>query len=141
MAEPTTGGSAVIGVAALTTATAFMPLGVSLTTLMLGGGAYFFGAAARTGFIMSKALEGSTAPVNAARSFAALLCTIPMAAVASCVVFLAAKVVGLQADAALGGLLLVTGFRGPEGIQWLINTFTNVFTKVIPGNKSEEPKP
>lgn len=134
MAEPT-GTSAVVGVATLTTAMSMMPLGVSLTTLVIGGACYFGGSAARTGFKLSKALEGSTEPVNAARAFAALLCNIPIAAVASCVTFLAAHVIGLQADAALGGLLLVTGFRGPEGIQWLMDTFTNIFTRVVPGWK------
>lgn len=140
MAEPT-GTSAILGVATLTSAMSMMPFGVSLTTLVIGGVCYFAGSAARTGFKLSKALEGSSDPVNATRAFAALLCNIPVAAVASSVVFFAAHVIGLQADAALGGLLLVTGFRGPEGIQWIADTFTNVFTKVIPGAKPEEPKP
>lgn len=138
MADPASGSGAVVGAATLTTAMAFMPLGVSLTTLVIGGMCYWGGAAARTGFTLQKALEGSTAPVNAQRAIAALLCSIPIAAVASCVVFLAAHVMGLQADAALGGLLLVTGFRGPEGIQWLMDTFTSVFTKFAPGAKSDK---
>jgi len=138
MAEPT-GTSAVVGVATLTTAMSMMPLGVSLTTLFIGGGCYFFGAAARTGFRLSKALEANADPVNFIRPIVALLCNIPVAAFASSIVFLAAHVIGLQADAALGGLLFVSGFRGPEGIQWLSDTLTNVFTKIIPGSKPMGP--
>lgn len=138
MADPASGTGAVIGAATLTTAMAFMPLGVSLTTLVIGGICYWGGAAARTGVTLQKALEGSTAPVNAQRAIAALLCSIPIAAVASCIVFLAAHVMGLQADAALGGLLLVTGFRGPEGISTIINAFSSVFTKILPAPKQDE---
>lgn len=138
MADPASGGGAVIGAATLTTAMAFMPLGVSLTTLVVGGACYFAGASARTGVVLQKALEGSTSPVNAQRAIAALLCSIPIAAVASCIVFLAAHVMGLQADAALGGLLLVSGFRGPEGIQAIINAFSSVFTRILPAPKPDD---
>ena len=139
MTDPATGSSAIVGVATLTTVMAFMPLGVSLTTLVIGGACYWGGAAARTGFTLQKALEGSTGPVNVQRSIAALLCSIPIAAVASCIVFFAAHVIGLQADAAMGGLLLVMGFRGPEGIQFLMDSLANVFLKFLP--KADDKKP
>lgn len=131
MADPATGGAApatIAGVAALMT---FMPFGVSLEILVLGGCCYFAGSCARTGLALTKRLDG-TDPVNLGRSIASLLCTIPLAAVASCIVFLAAHVMGLQADAALGGLLLIMGIRGPEGFQWLVDQLSNVFTRFIP---------
>lgn len=134
MADPATGTSTttVIGVAALMT---FMPFGVPLEILVLGGMCYFGGACARTGLALYKKLDGTTDPVNLGRAIAALLCTVPIAAVASCIVFLGAHVMGLQADAALGGLLLIMGVRGPEGFQWIVDTFSNLFTKVAPGSK------
>lgn len=119
-------------VAGLTAATSFMPFGVRLDTLVLGGVCYFGGAAARTGLKLYKTLDATDDPVNLGRAFAALLCTIPLAAAASCIVFLAAHVSGLQADAALGGLLLITGIRGPDGFQWIFDQLSNVFTRVLP---------
>lgn len=135
MADPATGTgtTGAVGIAALMT---FMPFGVSLEILMLGGLCYFGGACARTGLALYKKLDGTTDPVGLGRAIAALLCTIPIAAVASCIVFLGAHVMGLQADAALGGLLLIMGVRGPEGFQWLMDRFSNIFEKVAPGPRS-----
>lgn len=135
MTGPATG--TVMGAASAATIMSFMPFGVSFETLVLGGICYFSGACARTGLILYKKLDGTNDTVNVIRPIAALLCTVPIAAVASCIVFLGAHVMGLNADAALGGVLLITGLRGPEGFQWLIDTFTNIFTKVIPSGKSE----
>lgn len=116
---------------------AFVPFGVSLETLVLGGLCFFGGCCARTGMSLYKKLEGDDPVTSQAflRSIAALLCTIPLAAVASCVVFLAAHVAKVEADATFGGLLLIMGVRGPEGFQWLMDTFTNIFMRIIPGSK------
>ena len=114
-----------------------MPFGVSFETLVLGGMCFFGGCCCRTGIILYKKLDGNE-PVNIQffiRQIAALLCCVPLAAVSSCIVFLAAHVTNIQADAAFGGLLLVMGVRGIEGFQWLMDTFTNIFTKVAPGQK------
>lgn len=119
--------------ATLTAATALAPFGVKLDILVLGGTCYFGGAAARAGMKLYRTLDATNDQVNVGRAIAALLCTIPIAAVASCIVFLAAHVMGLQADAALGGLLLIMGIRGPEGFQWLVDQLSNVFIRVIPG--------
>lgn len=116
----------------------FMPFGVSLETLVLGGFCFFAGSCARTGLALYKKLDGND-PVSLhifLRAMAMLLCTTPLAAVASCVVFLAAHVIGVQADAAFGGLLLIMGVRGPEGFEWILSTVTNIFTKLAPGNKA-----
>lgn len=135
MTEPTiSGATAGAGIAAVM---AFVPFGVPFSTLVLGGACFLGGSCARTGLVLYKKLDG-TDPVTLQyffRCIAALLCTIPLAAVASCVVFLAAHVCKIEADAAFGGLLLIMGVRGPEGFQWLMDTLTNVFTKFAPGAK------
>lgn len=137
MADPTisAGGSFAVATA---TALAFVPFGVSITTLMLGGGCFWLGCAARTGAKIYKKLDGieDVTLKDVVRAFATLLCCIPMAAVASCIVFLAAYQIGVKADAACGGALLVGGLRGLEGYQWLVDTSANIFTKLVPGNKT-----
>lgn len=135
MAGPATGS--VTGAAGMAAVISFMPFGVSLTTFMLGGACFFGGACARTGLALYKKLDG-TDPVSIqafVRAIAALLCTIPLAAAASCIVFLGAHVLNIEADAAFGGLLLIMGLRGPEGFQWIMDTFSNIFMKVVPGSK------
>lgn len=135
MTGPTTGTvTGAVGIAALM---ASMPFGVSFSTLVLGGACFFGGACARTGLNLYRKLDGTDIVTLQTffRSIAALLCTVPLAAVASCIVFLAAHVANIEADAAFGGLLLIMGLRGPEGFQWLMDTFTNIFMKVVPGNK------
>jgi hypothetical protein len=127
----------VLGGTIITAVMASMPFGVSFTTLVLGGVCFFGGSCARTGLSLYRKLDG-TDPVTLQyffRSVAMLLCTVPLAAVASCVVFLAAHVAKIEADAAFGGLLLIMGVRGPEGFTWLMDMLTNVFTKFVPGNK------
>lgn len=135
MSGPASG--TVTGTATIAAVMSFMPFGVSFETLVLGGICFFAGSCARTGLALYIKLNGTdpVSPQYLARSFAALLCTMPLAAAASCIVFLAAHVLGIEADAAFGGLLLVIGLRGPEGFQWLMDTFANVFTKFAPGQK------
>lgn len=135
MAGPATGSTT--SVAGIAAAMSFMPFGVSLSTLVLGGACFFGGACARTGLNLYRKLDGDGVVTLQSffRSIAALLCTIPLAAAASCIVFLGAHVLKMEADAAFGGLLLIMGLRGPEGFQWLMDTFANIFTKVLPGNK------
>lgn len=133
MTGPATGS--VLGAAGATAVMASMPFGVSLETLVLGGACFFAGSCARTGLALYIKLNG-TDPLSQqyfVRSIAALLCTIPLAAAASCIVFLAAHVLTIQADAALGGLLLITGLRGQEGFTWLMSALSSVFTKFVPG--------
>lgn len=136
MADPTIvpSSGAVAGVAAILT---FTPFGVSLETLMLGGGCFFGGCMARTGLSLYKKLDGPSdvSMKDFYRAIAMLLCCVPLAAVASCVVFLAAHVAKIDADAALGGLLLIMGVRGPEGFSWIMDTVSNIFTKYAPGSK------
>lgn len=135
MTGPATGTvTTVAGVAAMLS---FAPFGVSFETLMLGGACFFGGCCCRTGIVLYKKLDGTDIITIEffVRQIAALLCCIPLAAVASCIVFLAARVCNIEADAAFGGLLLIMGVRGIEGFLWLTNTFADIFTKVIPGQK------
>lgn len=138
MAGPATGtATALGGMAAMMT---FMPFGVSMETLFIGGGCFFAGSCARTGLVLIKKLDSSD-PVTLQyfiRSFAVLLLTIPLAAAASCIVFLAASVLNIEADKALGGVLLIAGLRGPEGFQWLMDTVSTVFMKYVPGAKPSQ---
>lgn len=135
MTPPAT--NTVSGIAGIAAAISFMPFGVSFLTLMLGGMCFFGGCCCRTGIVLYKKLDG-TDPVTLqffARQIAALLCCIPLAAVASCIVFLAAHVCNIEADAAFGGLLLIMGVRGVEGFNWLCDSLANVFMKFTPGQK------
>lgn len=136
MADPTIVNTSTT-VAAVTAVITFMPFGVPLQILVLGGVCFFGGCCARTGLSLYKKLEGpgDVTLKDFYRSIAMLLCCIPLAAVASCVVFLAAHVAKVDADAALGGLLLIMGVRGPEGFQWIMDTLSNIFTKAVPGSK------
>ncbi len=140
MTAPAPAGS-LITTAAITTFMALMPFGVSLLTLVLGGVCFFGGSCARTGLAIYRKLDSSD-PVSLQafiRAIAMLFCMIPVAAVASCIVFFGAHVLKIEADAAFGGLLLIMGIRGPEGLQWAQDLFTNIFTKVLPGGKGGAP--
>lgn len=117
---------------------ASMPFGVSLLTLMLGGACFLLGIAARAGAQMFKKLDGTQDVTikDFIRPIAAILCMIPVAAAASCIVFLLAHVSGVKADAGCGGLLLILGLRGLEGFQWLTGIAANIFMKYVPEGKS-----
>ncbi len=136
MADPTTTTTST-PIAAIAAAITFMPFGISLQTLVLGGACFFAGCCARTGLTLYRKLDGpgDVSLKDFYRSVAMLLCCIPLAAVASGVVFIGAHVAGIEADAAFGGLLLIMGVRGPEGFQWLMDTFTNIFTRSAPASK------
>ena len=139
MSGPATG--AVTTAATVAAAMSFAPFGVSLETLVLGGACFFGGSCARTGLFLYKKLDGTDAMNSALflRAIAALLCTTPLAAVASCVVFFAAHVANIEADAALGGALLIMGVRGPEAFQACMDAGANVFGKFLPGSKGGAP--
>lgn len=128
------GSAPIAGLAAVLT---FMPFGVSLLTLALGGGCFFIGCCARIGSSMYRKLDGpgDVTVKDFYRASAMVLCCVPLSAVASSVVFLGAHVAKIEADAAFGGLLLVMGVRGPEGFQWLMDNLSNLFTRVLPGAK------
>lgn len=136
MSDPAASGTTpVLGLAAALT---LMPFGVSLLTLMLGGLCFFGGCCARIGLSLYKKLEGpgDVSMKDFYRAFAMILCCVPMAAVASSIVFFAAHLLKIEADVAMGGLLLIMGVRGPEGFSWIMDTLASTFTKFLPGNKS-----
>ena len=96
-----------------------MPFGVSFSTLVLGGMCFFGGSCARTGLCFEQKLDGSD-PVTLQyffRSVAMLLCTIPLAAVASCVSSILRARYEDRGRCGFRGLLLIMGVRGPEGLM------------------------
>ena len=141
MISPPTQQGGLVVTATVTTFLGLMPFGVSLLTLVLGGVCFFGGSCARTGLALYRKLDSNdpVPPQAFIRAIAMLFCMIPVAAVASCIVFFGAHVAKIEADAAFGGLLLIMGLRGPEGLQWLLDTFTGIFTKVLPGGKGGAP--
>lgn len=118
----------------------FQPFGVSMETLVLGGACFFAGSCARTGLLLYRQLDG-TGAINYGREWAKLLCTIPLAAVASCIIFFGTKILDMQADTACAGILLVMGVKGPDGFQWIADTLSSVFTKVLPGGAGKGNQP
>lgn len=132
--------------AAVTTTTGVAALllivapGLSPWLFLAGGISFFGGCCARTAVSVFKKLSGAD-PITidfCARQAAMLGCCVPLAAVASCIVFLGAIVIktDVQEDAAaICGFLLIMGVRGPEGFQWMVDTFANIFSKFIPGQK------
>lgn len=126
-------------VAFLVTLMSFAPLGVPFETLFIGGCCYFAGACCRTGTILGKALEGGTDP-HIGRYLLALAFAIPAAAVASMLIFFAANMLGIHADIGCGGILLLTGIKGTDGIPAIVNMVSGIFGRVF-GGSSSGPKP
>lgn len=119
---------------------AMVPAGVPGDLIAFGAITFWAGCWARTGSIVFGKLN-SPDPVTTPyfiRQFAMLLCCIPLAVVASALLFLAALALGadVNKDAfPLLGLLLTAGIRGPEGFSWLTGLLSNVFENIVPGQK------
>ena len=115
----------------------FVPFGVPMGTLMLGGGCFLLGVAARAGASLFRKLDGTqdVTGKDFVRPIAATLCMIPVAAAASCIAFLCAALSNVHADAGVGGFLLISGLRGLELFQWMSDQAANVFMRFGPGQK------
>lgn len=138
MSSPVDAGTGA-GVAALIMAFSFG--GVDMEHFLLGAGCYVMGSACRFGLKVSSAYEKNEPPRWGA-CLASLSLSPMLAAFASIALFFAAHIIGFEGDAAIGLLLALTGFRGAEGIQGLVN----LVSKAIPeklggGTKPQEPKP
>ncbi len=135
MAVPaTTTTMTLTGIAAFA---ASMPFGVSNLSLFLGGACFFAGCCAKTGVALYAKLNGNdpVSPQFFFRRIAALLCCVPLAAVASGVLFFGAHMASVEADTPLNGLLLILGVRGPEGFQWLMDRSAGIFERFAPSQK------
>lgn len=124
----------------IATLLALVPSGESAILIAFGALAFFGGCCARTAMILWRKLDGTDAITLPwfARQFAMLGCCVPLAIVASSLLFLGALALGTDVtkDAPpLWGLLLATGLRGPEGFSWLTGILGNIFTRFIPGQK------
>lgn len=134
-----------VGTGAITAATmmAFSFGGVSIEHVTLGSACYVVGSACRFGLRVSSALENGTSPKWAA-SVATLSISPFLAAFASMAVFFGAHIIGFEGDAAIGLLLALAGFRGSEGIQWLVSIVTKFLPEKLGGGAApanQEMKP
>ncbi len=138
MSDPT-GGQVALPVFCAAGILTCMPYGVSTLTLLLGGVCFFAGCAARIAMAMYKKLDSQSDVTlkDFYRSLAMVLLCIPLSAVASCLLNFAAHLCKIEADLAIGGILLVSGLRGMEGFQFLSDSVANLFTKFMPGGKGQ----
>jgi len=130
-----------VTVAGISTLLTFMSHDISPWIFVGGGLAFELGIAARAGAILFKKLDGTQTITtgDVVRPIAACLAMIPVAASASCIVFLAALLsnVGVTVATIAGcfGALLLLGLRGLEGFQWLASTASSIFLKFALGNQ------
>ena len=136
MNTPTDAGTGAI-VAATAVALSFG--GVDVWHLSMGACCYVVGAACRAGLKIGAALEAK--PHEPIGAIVAVLAISPMlGAFASLVMWLAAHVIGFEGDAAIALILALGGFRGAEGIQWVVS----LVSKAVPdklGAAKQENKP
>lgn len=129
MSSPTDAGTGALTVA---TVMAFAYGGVSMEHFLLGAACYVVGAGCRTGLKVGAAVEAGQPP-----RFGSALIMMSLApflgAFASLAVYMGAKVVGYEGDAAIALLLVIAGFRGAEGIQWLVSTFSKLLPTRLGG--------
>jgi hypothetical protein len=110
--------------------------GVDMTHFAIGAGCYMVGAVCRFGMKIGKDFESNLRP-KWGSCIGALSVAPLLAAFASMVTFFGAKIVGFEGDAAIGTLLALAGFRGVEGIQWIVSTVS----RFIPEKLGGDPKP
>ena len=136
----TTATGTTVTLTGIAAAMAFIPSGIPGVDIAIGAGGFFAGCCCLTGMTLYTKLGGTEdiALQYFIRQIAMLLCCVPLALVASSVVFLAALLTpaDVNKDApAIWGFLLILGVRGPKSFQWLMDTFSGVFTRFIPGQK------
>lgn len=137
MATPTDAGTGAI-VAATAVALSFG--GVDMWHLGMGALCYVVGASCRAGLKIGTALEAI--PPQKIGAMVAVLSVSPMlGGFASLVTFLAAHVIGFEGDAAIALILSLAGFRGPEGIQWVVSFVSRAIPEKLGGPTNQETKP
>lgn len=131
-----------VGTGAITAAAvlAFSYGGVTMEHLLLGTGCFMVGSACRFGVRVGTALE-SGAPPQIGRALAAFSVSPMLAAFSSMVMFFASHIVGFEGDAAMGILLALAGFRGSEGIQWVVSIVSNMLPDKLVKAGKQEPHP
>lgn len=137
MATPTDTGTGAL-VAATTLAFSFG--GVDAFHLMMGAACYVVGALGRTGLKIGAALEAE--PPDKIGGLIASASVAPfLGAMSSLMMFLAAHMVGFEGDGAIALILALAGFRGPEGIQYIVSLVSSAAPKTLGAVAKQEPKP
>jgi len=107
---------------------AFAPFGITLQEWALCSTCYAVGAIARTGLRMAQDIEADR-PARVARALAALSASMMIAGFLAMTGLIASKMIGLDADLALGGVLGLAGWSGPDKVQSVVNLFSDVITR------------
>lgn len=113
--------------------------GVTTEHFLLGAGCYVVGAAARACLKLSIAIEAGH-PIQMGRALASFSTSPFLGAFASLLTYWAAFIVGFEGDAAIGIVLAITAWKGPEGIQSLSRFVTKLLPDKFSGGTKEEPK-
>jgi hypothetical protein len=128
------------GAAVITTVLAFSFGGVDMLHLGMGAGCYVIGAGCRAGLKIGAALEANP-PTPFGRHIAVFSVSPFLGGFASLVMWLFARMVGFEGDAAIGLVLSLGGFRGGEGIQWMTSLVSQGLPKIFGGSTGQETKP
>lgn len=138
MNSPLDTGTGAISAAAIL---AFSFGGVTTASFVLGAACFVVGSISRCGLKIASAIEKNEPP-HVGSCISALSVSPMLAAFASMATFFAAHIVGFEGDAAIGLLLALAGFRGPEGIQSLADFVSKIIPEKLGGPaKPKEPKP
>lgn len=112
--------------------------GVDMWHLSMGAACYFLGASCRAGLKIGAAMEAN--PPQRFGAHVAVLAVSPMlGGFSSLIIWLGAHVIGFEGDAAIALILALGGFRGPEGIQWLVSLVSKVNPEKMFGKQEEKP--
>ncbi len=141
MTGPTS--NTVTTLAGFSTLLTFMSHDMSPWVFVVGGLAFELGVISRSAAKLVQKIDGTVAisSGDVVRPIAICAVMVPIAASASCIVFLAAALSNVGSDpAAIGGCwgaLLLLGLRGLEGFEWLASVSNSIFSKFpFPGGKS-----
>lgn len=129
------------GTGALTAATVVATFGgVDMEHFAIGAVCYMVGSFCRFGMKIGKDFEADKTPKWG--SYIGALSIAPfLAAFASMVVFFGANIIGFEGDAAIGTLLALAGFRGVEGIEWIVSTVRRFIPERLGGDPKVEKAP
>lgn len=119
---------------------AFTYGGVTTEHFLLGAGCYVVGAAARACLKISVAIEAGQ-PAQFGRALASFSTSPFLGAFASLLTYWAAFIAGFEGDAAIGIVLAITAWKGPEGIQSLSRFVTKMLPDKFSGGAKEDKQP
>ena len=129
------------GAVVMAAVTAFSFGGVDGYHFTLGAVCYVVGSMGRYGVKIGAALEAGQPGMwqYVGRCIAAFAISPFLAAFVSMLVYLGANKIGYEGDAAIGIAIAVTGFRGTEGILWLVAALSKFFPKLAGAEQGQKP--